>query len=353
VPENVSHQEEFMQSRILGSHCLSVRRAVLLTALLLGGLSLLADRPLQAQASRSTLKNYQHVFVIMMENTGFASLIGNPNAPFINAAAVTNGSANSYFGVTHPSQPNYIAATSGSTNGVADDNDTTIDVPNIVDQLESHGKTWKAYMQSLSLCATKLDHACGNQLYERKHNPFVSYTDVQTNSARLANIVDFSQFAADLASGDVPDYVWISPDQCTDMHGRGGPASDPCRFANVQGLIATGDTFLSNTVTEIMNSRAWTGNSVIFITWDESDFTGTGPFGFGDTSGCCDATPGGGHVLMITISHSDHTSRFSNVEYNHYSMLATIEDGWGLGCLAFTCDTANVPRMTDLVGPQK
>jgi len=75
--------------------------------------------------------------------------------------------------VTHPSQPNYIAATSGSTNGVADDNDTTIDVTNIVDQLDAKHKTWKAYMQSYSLCVTPLDHACGNQLYERKHNPFI------------------------------------------------------------------------------------------------------------------------------------------------------------------------------------
>ena len=117
-------------------------------------------------------------------------MIGNPNAPWINQTAQQYGLATNYFGVTHPSQPNYIAATSGSTNGVTDDNDITINVPNIVDQLEAHGKTWKAYMQSFALCATKLDHACGNQLYERKHNPFVSYLDVQINPARMANIVD-------------------------------------------------------------------------------------------------------------------------------------------------------------------
>ena len=302
--------------------------------------------------NRSNLKNFQHVFVIMMENTSFTSLIGNPNAPFINSAAATYGLATNYYGVSHPSQPNYIAATSGSTNGVTSDNDTTLNVPNIVDQLEAQGKSWKAYMQSYSLCTTKLDHACGNQLYERKHNPFISYNDVQTNPARMANIVDFSQFATDLANNAVPDFSWISPDQCNDMHGRGGPTSDPCNFANVQQLIATGDAFLKATVGEIMNSRAWNGNSVIFITWDESDFTGTGSTGFGDTSGCCDANPGGGHVVMLTISQSDHSARTSNVAYNHYSMLATIEGGLNLGCLANTCDTANVTPMSDLVGPQ-
>ena len=307
--------------------------------------------PLAASAhtnmSNGKLKNFQHVFIIMMENTGYTSLIGNPNAPWINFAAQTYGLATSYFGVSHPSQPNYIAATSGSTNGVANDNDTTINVTNIVDQIEASGRTWKAYMQSLSLCnGNLLASSCGNQLYERKHDPFVSYQDVQNNPARMANIVDFSQFSTDLANNKVPDYSWISPDQCTDMHGRGGPSTDPCNFGNVQGLIATGDAFLSSTVNEIMNSSAWNGNSIIFITWDESGFP------FVDTSGCCDANPGGGHVVMLTISHSDHSARTSSVAYNHYSMLSTIEGGWQLGCLAFTCDTANVPQMSDLVGSQ-
>src|SRR5438105_2809352 len=172
--------------------------------------------------NRSDLKNFQHVFIIMMENTGYTSLIGNPNAPWINFAASTYGLATRYFGVSHPSQPNYIAATSGSTNGVANDNDTTINVPNIVDQIEASGRTWKAYMQSLSLCVTKLDHACGNQLYERKHDPFVTYQDVQSSLARMAHIVDLSQFSSDLASNNLPDYVWISADQCNDMHGLAG-----------------------------------------------------------------------------------------------------------------------------------
>jgi len=299
--------------------------------------------------NRSDLKNFQHVFVIMMENTGFKSLIGNPNAPFINSVAATNGLATNYTGVSHPSQPNYIAATSGALNGVVDDSDVTINVPNIVDQIEGSGRTWKAYMQSLSLCnGDKLAHACGNQLYERKHNPFVSYQDVQSNPARMANVVDLSQLNTDLANNNVPDYSWISPDQCNDMHGRAATPSDPCDFSQVQSLIKTGDTFLSNTVGAIMNSQAWNGNSVIFITWDESDFP------FNDVSGCCDAVQGagGGHVVMITISHSDHSARTSNVAYNHYSMLSTIENGWNIGCLAFTCDTANVPTMSDLVGPQ-
>jgi phospholipase C len=301
-----------------------------------------------ATDNRSDLKNFQHVWVIMMENTGYSHLIGNSNAPWINFAAATYGLATNYTGVSHPSQPNYIAATSGSTHGVVNDNDVTIDVPNIVDQIEASGRSWKGYMQSYFAGGNtnKLASSAGNQLYERKHNPFVSYLDVQSSPARMANLVDFSQLGTDLTSGNAPDYSWISPDQCNDMHGRGAPASDPCSFARENDLIAAGDAFLSSTVGMIMSSSAWTGNSVIFVTWDESDFP------FGDVSGCCDAVPGGGHVVTLAISHSDHSARTSSVAYNHYSMLATIQQGWQLGCLAFTCDSANVTPMSDLVGPQ-
>ncbi len=194
------------------------------------------------------VKNFKHIFVIMMENTGIEALQGNTNAPWINQAMQTYAVAGNYYGVTHPSQPNYIASTAGTTAGVPDDNDVTVNLPNIVDQLEAKHHTWKAYMQGLSLCTTKLDHACGNQLYERKHDPFVSFADVQSNPARMADIVDFSQLATDLASKGgkaVPDFAYISPDQCHDMHGRGGGgSSDPCDFSNEQQLIAAGDTFL-------------------------------------------------------------------------------------------------------------
>jgi hypothetical protein len=309
-----------------------------------------------AAASTGPIPNFQHVFVIMMENTGFDSLIGNPNAPFINDVAANNGLALNYFGVTHPSQPNYIAATSGSTNGVTSDSDVTIDVPNIVDQVEGSSRTWKAYMQSLSLCGGNvLAHACGNQLYERKHNPFVSYQDVQSDPARMSNIVDFSQLSSDLTAGNVANYVWISPDQCHDMHGRFSPTpdTDPCAFQHVQGLIAAGDTFLASTVDAITSSQTWqNSNSLIVITWDESDFTGSGFNGFGDDSGCCDSLPGkgGGHVVTLVISSTNSSMRRSGVAFNHYSMLATVQHAWSLGCLGFTCDSPAVRPMISLTG---
>jgi hypothetical protein len=292
------------------------------------------------------------VFVIMMENTGYQALIGNANAPWINNAAQSYGFSLRSYGVTHPSQPNYVAITAGTTAGVPDDNDVEIAAINIVDQLEANGKTWTDYQQSLSLCnGDLLAHACGNQLYERKHNPFVSFNDVRNNSTRMQNVVDFSQLSADLANDTVANYSFIAPDQCNDMHGRFNPGvGDPCDYSQVQSLIAAGDQFLSNTVEMIMSSSAWNENSVIFVTWDESDYTGSPTdFGFGDTSGCCTANPGGGHVVTLVISSTIDGARVSHLRYNHYSILGTIQDAWGLGCLGATCDRAKVHRMTDLV----
>src|SRR5258706_2491615 len=110
-------------------------RVVALVAVALVLAALLAQRSLGVHAAnnsgdnRSELKNFQHVFVIMMENTGYSHLIGDPNAPWINAAAAQYGFARNYTGVSHPSQPNYIAATSASTNGVVNNKHTTTDVP--------------------------------------------------------------------------------------------------------------------------------------------------------------------------------------------------------------------------------
>jgi phospholipase C len=293
------------------------------------------------------LPHFTHVFVIMLENRGYAQIIGNPHAPYLNHLATTAGLATKYTGVAHPSQPNYLAAISGSTFGVHDDNDVTLRKPNLVDQLEQHGMTWKAYMQSISQCASPLDSFCGNGRYVRKHNPFVSFADIQSNPNRMGQIVDTSAFATDLASGQVASFVWISPDQCHDMHGLALPSNDPCSGLNPDTLTAQGDAFAQTTVEEIMRSSAWSnaaGPSVIFITWDESEGTSE------DNAGCCGVASGGGHVVMIAISQASLGAHTTTVAYNHYSLLATIQQSWSLGCLEATCDTTQVHPLTELVG---
>jgi hypothetical protein len=293
------------------------------------------------------LPHFTHVFVIMLENRGYEQIIGNAHAPFLNHLATTTGLATEYTGVAHPSQPNYLAAISGSTFGVHDDNDVTLQARNLVDQLEEHGKTWKAYMQSISQCASPLESFCGSDRYARKHNPFVSFADIQSNPSRMKQIVDASALATDLSSGQVANFVWISPDQCHDMHGLALPSSDPCSGLNPDPLTAQGDAFTQTTVDAITRSSAWSsaaGPSVIFVTWDESEGTSE------DNSGCCGVDSGGGHIVLLAISNASSDLRTSTVAYNHYSLLATIQQSWGLGCLEATCDTAQVHPLMDVVG---
>ena len=164
--------------------------------------------------SNQAIPRYQHIVEIMMENTSYSTIIGNPLAPNINALANTYGLATDYFGVTHPSEPNYVANIGGSFFGIQDDNqfyctpalattdpncagttvDHTISAQSIADQLTAAGKTWKGYFQNLPpVPSTGLimtgPNANGpytfkwpsntDALYASKHNPFVNFTGTQ------------------------------------------------------------------------------------------------------------------------------------------------------------------------------
>lgn len=126
----------------------------------------------------------------------------------------------------------------GSTDGVTGDATVTIDASNLVDQLEIHGKTWTAYMQSLPAGGdgSKLVTASARDLYGRKHDPFASYQDIKTNPARLARIVDFGQLQTDLTQGNLPDFAWITPDQC---HVQGTAGSGPRANGGHSNYVST------------------------------------------------------------------------------------------------------------------
>jgi hypothetical protein len=233
-----------------------------------------------------------HIYVIMLENHSQSSVIGDPNAPYITGLAHQYAMADNYFGVTHPSMPNYIATIAGDNFGIQDDNDQNIvnfDRPNLVDQLEARHVSWGAYMQDLP--ANKLDrfgpvvNGVAQSLYAKKHNPFVLFDDVNTNPSRMANVKDYSQLSTDLNSGHAPQFVWITPNQCNDMHGGvytavPGHPETPCPYGDTKddpndaALKAKADTFVHGAVQTIMSSRAWTKHSAIVIITDENDFTG-------------------------------------------------------------------------------
>ncbi len=196
----------------------------------------------------SPIPRYQHIVEIMMENTSYSTIIGNPVAPQLNALANAYGLATNYFGVTHPSEPNYMASIAGSNFGVQDDNqfyctpalastdphcfgttvNHTVAAPTLADQLTAAGMTWRGYFQNLPPIKWPSNAIA---LYASKHNPFLNFTGTQ---GALANMVPDTQLATDLAARKLPNFSLVVPDQCHDMHGT-GTCSDP------NGLISERD----------------------------------------------------------------------------------------------------------------
>ena len=324
-----------------------------------------------------------HIFMIMLENHSQHSVIDQRDstgalvAPYITELAHTYATADHYYGVTHPSEPNYIASITGNNWGIQDDNLHVVDVPNLVDQLEANGLTWDAYMEAIDPADKLAATAPGSTaLYAIKHNPFALMTDVRDNPARMAHVKTYESLATDLQSGNIGNFVWITPDQCNDMHGGvytaiAGRPETPCPYGDAVNNDAAdvslqhkADEFVRTTVQTIMSSPAWTQNSAIFVTADENDFDATNPEvgDWEDASGCCDSpyvpagdpriSPdwpggvyGGGLVPAILITTHSHQPYVSHTSYNHYSFLATVEKLWHLGYLANAGDRANVPTM--------
>jgi phosphatidylinositol-3-phosphatase len=318
-----------------------------------------------------------HVFVIMLENHSQSSVIDDANAPFITSLAHQYGMADNYFGVTHPSMPNYIASIAGDNFGLQDDNDQNVvnlDRPNLVDQLEAHHLRWDAYMETLpadklARFGPTLGDGTTVSLYAKKHNPFVLFDDIKNNPARMSHVRDYSQLAADLDSPSAPQFVWISPNQCNDMHGGvyvavPGHAETPCPYgstkddANDAALKQKADAFVHTAVDTITSSAAWTRHSAIVIVTDENDYTGNSATGGWETAdGCCDSpyveaadprvsaswpggTYGGGLIPAIVVTASGPRHVVDHTPYNHYSLLTTIEDNWHLGHLGHAGDAS-------------
>jgi phospholipase C len=319
---------------------------------------------------RNNRRDFDRVFVIMMENHGFDQVIGPlvpganselPNqtllTPFITQLAQTQGLATYYFGTTHPSLPNYLATIAGDYFGIQDDNDSCyvqpgptpgchkISAPNIVDQLEQKNISWEALMESAPSVGYLGSRApaSGQKLYAQKHNPFVYFDDIVISPARMAKIkpFDLTSFKAELSLPQaMARFVYITPNQCNDQHGTSGtipPGSADCSTDPL--TLAAGDTFLKNTVTAITTSPSFTARSAIFIVWDENDYSGQ--------LTCCGPSPtgvGGGHATALVVTKNGKPLKSARA-YDHYSLLATIEDGFELPRLA---NAKNANAMWDL-----
>jgi PKD repeat protein len=258
---------------------------------------------------------YDHIFFVIMENHSYSEIIGNSSAPYINSLAGQGALATNYVNPAHPSLPNYMELTAGQIGTCTDDfltNQCSMPGVGLADRIESSGRTWKGYMESMGP-ACNLNPG-GN--YAAHHNPWIYFDNIRNNATRCnSHDVDYSQFSTDLANtSTTPGFVWITPNLISDMH---------------DGTVAQGDTWLSQNIPSILNSPAFkTQRSLLVLTWDEGsadDQVTTIFVGPGVTPGTRDAT-----------------------SYDHYSLLHTIESLWSLPTL--TANDAGATVMSGMFG---
>jgi hypothetical protein len=280
-------------------------------------------------AAQAGTPPFDHIIVIMMENHGLSEIIGNPDAPFMNGLTAANPVAANYFGITHPSLPNYMAPTGGDTFFTTDCSITaggcTTPALNLVDRIEGSTRTWKAYMEDMrSACFVGDNYPVFGSppAYVEKHNPFIHFDDIRNNPARCNKIVPYTQLTADLPA--LPNFVWITPNMCDDMHDVCSPDLSEVRL---------GDNWLSAEVPRIQNSVSCAApqRCLIVVTFDEGDF-GLDP-------------PEDNHVFTVFVKPGPRPPD-SNALYNHYSLLRTIEASWGLATL--TANDAAATPMADM-----
>jgi hypothetical protein len=241
-----------------------------------------------------------HIAVILMENHEYDDVIGSSSAPYINRLARRYALATRMYAIRHPSLPNYLALTGGSTFGITGDcTDCAVGVASIVDQLVKARVSWKAYLEGLP-------HPCYTGAfagdYAKKHNPFVYYTPVTSDPARCNRVVPLSRLTADERSGTLPRFMWISPNLCHDTH--------DCS-------VATGDRFLAGLVPPLLTALGPRG--LLILTWDEGS----------SDDGCC-RLAAGGHIATILAGGAARPGARLTTPVDHYSVLQTIEDLLGL-----------------------
>ncbi len=333
-------------------------RSVLLTLLMAAAIAAGGTGTMCAQAANTAatpvVPHYDHIFLTIFENHGFAQIIGNPSAPNINKLANSFGLATSYFSVADPSEPNYVAMLGGNFFGIADDNAyylNTVKKDSLMSQMDAAQLTWKGYLQSMPYAGYRgicYPVKCNgvpdiDPLYASKHNGITNFDSIQDSDTEFAKMGPLEQLTDDLANNNLPNFGYVIPDECNDMHGAPSYCLDGGNPGDLQDnqLVSVGDKFVNQVVTQITSASFWSsGNNAIVITFDEG--------ADGDTSGCCDANPGTGKVATIVITNHGPRGLQDPTPYNHFSLLQTFQRAFGLGCLEFTCDTANVTPMAPL-----
>jgi phospholipase C len=236
--------------------------------------------------------SFKHVVVFVFENKDEHQVIGSRAAPTFNAMARRYVRLTNYRGVSHPSLPNYIAMVSGGTQGITSDcTSCVVDASNLADSLEHAGRTWKTYAEALPRPGFTGPWA---GRYAKKHDPFVYFRDIASSPARRNRVVPFSRLGTDLRTNALPDFSFVVPDMCHSTH--------DCP-------VRTGDRWLARVLPPLLKLP----NTLVFVTFDEG--------------------LAGNHIPALALGTAVRRGVRSAAPVDHYSLLRTIEDAWGLPLL--------------------
>jgi hypothetical protein len=342
-------------------------------ALVVGGATVsgaVTDHAVAAVGSPSAyLPAAHHVFVVNLENKGYDETWGpTSKASYLSKTLRAQGVLlDQYYGTAHNSLPNYIAQISGQGPNADTQGDCQVyrsfaqvstaapgqavgqgcvypaDVPTLAGQLTSHGLSWKGYMEDMGTpcrhpaldTVDPTQKATVGDQYAARHNPFVYFGAITDSVTCAAHDVDLSRLPGDLAAtSTTPSLSYITPNLCDDGH------DSPCVDGRPGGLLSA-DAWLKVWIPKITASPAFRADGILIITFDESD----GPQS--DATACCGegpgpntpqpgiSGPGGGRVGALVISRFVRPGTWSTTPYNHYSLLASIEELFGLPKLGY------------------
>ncbi len=243
--------------------------------------------PAASGAQRAAVPEPAHTVVVVMENHGYADIIGNPAAPFINGLARRGALLTRSYAITHPSEPNYLALFSGSPQGIADDGcPYRFATPNLAADLSKAGKTFAGYAEDLPGPGSPV---CSAGDYARKHVPWADFSNVPGSVS-----LPFTSFPA-TAFARLPSVSFVIPNLCHDMHDCG---------------VATGDSWLRANVGRYAD-WAMRHDSLLVLTWDEDDGSQAN------------------HITTIFAGQMVRPGRYAEPA-THYTVLATIEAAYKL-----------------------
>ncbi len=242
-----------------------------------------------------------HVVLVVEENHSYSEVIGNSSMPYLNGLAGQFGLATQYYADAHPSIPNYFMLVTGEIETLNDSFSGTVSDDNLVRELVKAGKTWMSYAESLPMAGYTGGDAYP---YLRRHNPFSYLSDVLSDSTQASHLVPFTQFAADLSSGALPQFAFIAPNAQDDAH---------------DGSLAQADMWLQQNIQPLIASPLFQKDGLLLILFDEST---TGDF-----------TNGGGHVAAIVVGPGVKKGFQSQTMFQHQSSLRFVLESLGVSTM--------------------